>query len=77
MVLVKQLKLKQKSWTNQLLNKFNKGTRFLLCVIGIFSKYAWVIPLGDKKGTTITNVFQKIIDESNPKPNKKREEKGS
>ena len=77
MVLVKQLKLKQKSQTNQLLNKFNKGTRFLLCVIGIFSKYAWVIPLGDKKGTTITNVFQKIIDESNPKPNKIWVEKGS
>ena len=77
MVLVKQLKLKQKSWTNQLLNKFNKGTRFLLCVIGIFSKYAWVIPLEDKKGTTITNVFQKIIDESNPKPNKIWVEKGS
>ena len=33
----------------QLLNKFNKGFRFLLCVIDIFSKYAWVIPLKDKK----------------------------
>ena len=34
----------------QLIHKFNKGFRFLLCVIGIFSKYTWVIPLKDKKG---------------------------
>ena len=33
----------------QLINKYNKGIRFLLCVIGIFSKYAWVVPLKDKK----------------------------
>ena len=33
----------------QLINKFNKGFRFLLCVIDIYSKYAWVIPLKDKK----------------------------
>ena len=36
----------------ELISKFNKGIRFLLCVIDIFSKYAWVIPLKDKKGTT-------------------------
>ena len=42
----------------------------MLCVIDIFSKYAWVIPLKDKTGTTITNAFQKILDESNCKPNK-------
>ena len=42
----------------------------LLCAIDIFSKYAWVIPLKDKKGTTINNAFQKILDESNRKPNK-------
>ena len=41
----------------QLISKFNKGFRFLLCVIDIFSKYAWVIPLKDKKGITITNAF--------------------
>ena len=41
----------------QLISKFNKEFRFLLCVIGIYSKYAWVIPLKDKKGTTITNDF--------------------
>ena len=33
----------------QLISKFNKGFRFLLCVIDIFSKYAWVVPLKDKK----------------------------
>ena len=41
----------------QLLNKFNKGFRFLLCVIDIFSKYACVIPLKDKKGISIVNTF--------------------
>ena len=44
----------------QLISAFNKAFRFLLCVIDIFSKYAWVIPLKDKKGTTITNAFQKF-----------------
>ena len=33
----------------QLLSKFNKGFRFLLCVIDIFRKYAWVIPLNKNK----------------------------
>ena len=47
-----------------LISKFNKGLRFLLCVVDIYSKYAWVVPLKDKKGTTITNAFQKILDES-------------
>ena len=46
----------------QLISKFNKGIRFLLCVIDIFSKYAWIIPLKDKKDTTITNAFQKILN---------------
>ena len=44
----------------QLINKFNKGFRFLLCVINIFSKYAWVVPLKDKKGASTVNAFQKI-----------------
>ena len=61
----------------QLMSKFNKGFRLLLCVIGIYSKYAWVIPLKDKKGITITNPFQKILDESNRKPNKIWVDKGS
>ena len=46
----------------QLISKFNKGIGFLLCVIDIFSKYAWIIPLKDKKDTIITNAFQKILN---------------
>ena len=54
----------------ELISKFNKGLRFLLCVIDIFSKYAWVVLLKDKKGVSIVDVFQKILDDSNRKPNK-------
>ena len=54
----------------QLISNFNKGYRFLLCVINIFSKYAWVVPLKDKKGVSIVNAFQTILDESGRKPNK-------
>ena len=61
----------------QLISKFNKGFRFLLCIIDIYSKYAWVIPLKDKKGITITNAFQKTLDESNRTPNKIWVDKGS
>ena len=46
----------------QLVRKFNKEFRFLLCVIDIYSKYAWVVPLKDKKVNTITNDFRKILD---------------
>ena len=49
----------------------------MLWVIDIFSKDAWVIPLKDKKSITITNAFQKILDESNRKLNKIWEDKGS
>ena len=54
----------------QMISKFNKGFRFLLCAINIYSKYAWAILLKDKKGITITNAFQNILDESNCKPDK-------
>ena len=60
-----------------MISKFNKGFRFLLCVIDIYSRYAWVIPLKDKKGITITDAFQKILQESNKKPNKICFDKGS
>ena len=46
-------------------------------LLTFFSKYAWVIPLKDKKGITITNTFQKILKESNRKPNKILVDKGS
>ena len=54
----------------QLISKFNKRFKFLLCVIDIYSKYAWVVPLKDKKGVSIVNVFQSILKKSNRKPNK-------
>ena len=52
------------------ISKFNKGFRFVLCIIDIFTKYAWVIPLKDKKGISVVNAFQKILKESEGKPNK-------
>ena len=61
----------------QSISKFNKGFPFLLWVIDIYSKYAWVIPLKVKKGITITNNFQKILNESNRKQNKIWLDKGS
>ena len=54
----------------QLISKFNKRFRFLLCVINIFSNYAWVVNLKDKKGVAIVYAFQKKLDDSNRKPNK-------
>ena len=61
----------------QLLSKCNKGIRFLLCVIDIFSKYALVVPLKDKKGISIVKAFQSILKQSNRKPNKIWVDKGS
>ena len=49
----------------------------MLCIIDIYSKYAWVILLKDKKGITITNAFQKILKDSYHKPNKIFVDKGS
>ena len=51
----------------QLISKYNKGIRYLLCVIDLFSKYAWVVPLKDEKCATITNAFQRILDSSKRK----------
>ena len=61
----------------QLISKYNKGIRYLLCVIDLFSKYAWVVPLKDKKGITIVNAFQKLLDSSKRKPNKTWVDQGS
>ena len=61
----------------QLIRKFNKWFRFLLCVIDIFSKYSWVVPLKDKNGASIVNAFQKILDDQNRKPSKIWVDKGS
>ena len=61
----------------QLLSKFNKGIKYLLCVIDLFSKYAFVVPLKDKKGISILNAFQSILNKSKRKPNKILVDKGS
>ena len=53
----------------QSLSKYNKGIRYLLCGIDLFSKCAWAVPLKDKKGITIVNAFQKTISKVR-KPNK-------
>ena len=54
----------------QLISKYNKGIRYLLCAINLFSKYAFVVPLKGKKRTTIANAFQNILSNSKRKPNK-------
>ena len=59
----------------QSLSKYNKGIKYLLCAIDLFSKYAWVVPIKDKKGTSIVNAFKKII--SKHKPNKIWVDQGS
>ena len=61
----------------QLIISFNKGFLFLLCVIDIRSKYAWVFPLKGEKGISIFNAFQKILKESERKVNKIWVDKGS
>ena len=61
----------------QLLSKPNKGVGLLLCVVNIFSKYALVLPLKDKKGVSIVAAFQSILKQSNRKPNKICVDKGS
>ena len=55
----------------QFIIKFNSRLRFLLCVIDVYSKYAWVVPLKDKKYIAFNNAFQKILDKSNHKPSNK------
>ena len=47
----------------QSLSKYNKRIKYLFCEIDLFSKYAWIIPIKDKKGTSAGNAFKKIISE--------------
>ena len=54
----------------ELLSSKNENVKYLLCVIGVFTKYAWVKPLKDKKGKTVLNYFIEIVNESNRKLNK-------
>ena len=59
----------------QSISKYNIGIKYLLCAIDLFSKYAWIIPLKDKRGISIINAFQKIISEGR-KRNKIRVDQG-
>ena len=52
----------------QSLSKYNKEIEYLLCAIDLFSKYAWLVPIKDKKGISIINAFLKIISKGG-KPN--------
>ena len=61
----------------QSLSKKNKGIKCLLCAIDLYSKYAFVIPLKDKKGISIVNAFDQIIKQSERKPNKIWVDQGS
>ena len=61
----------------QSLSRKNKRIKYLLCVIDLYSKYAFVIPLKDKKGISIVNAFDKIIKQSERKPNKIWVDQGS
>ena len=54
----------------QSLSRKNKGIKYLLCAIDLYSKYTFIIPLKDKKGISIVNAFNKIMKQSNRKPNK-------
>ena len=60
----------------QLLSRYNKKIKYLLFAIDLFSKYAWVVPMKDKKDTSIVNAFKKIISEGR-KPNKIWVDQGS
>ena len=61
----------------QSVSRKNKGTKYLFCAIELYSKYAFVVPLKDKKGISIVNAFDKIIKQSNRKPNKISVDQGS
>ena len=61
----------------QSLSRKNKVTKYLLCAIDLYSKYAFAIPLKDKKGISIVNAFNKIIKQSGKKANKISVDQGS
>ena len=61
----------------QSLSRKNNGIKYILCAIYLHSKYAFIIPLKDKKGISIVNTFNKIIKQSNRKPNKIWVDEGS
>ena len=61
----------------QLISKYNKRIRYLLCAIDLFSRYAFVVPLKNKTQTTIANAFQSILSNSKRNPKKIWVDQGS
>ena len=61
----------------ELISKHNKGIKYLLCIIDLFSKYAWLVPLKDKKEVSIVNAFQKLLNSFDRKLNKMWVDQGS
>jgi len=47
----------------QAFSKYNKGVKYLLTVVDIFSKYGWMIPLKNKTGTEVASALQKVFKE--------------
>ena len=45
----------------QNLSRYNKGYKYLLACLDIFSKYAWVVPLKTKQGQELVKAFQTIL----------------
>ena len=71
-----------KIWTADLVeiqkySKWNKGVKYLLTVIDVFSKYSWIDPLKDKKTESVSLAFDKIFKKSKRKPEKLWTDKGS
>ena len=60
----------------QSMSIYNKGNKYLLCAIDLFSKYTWVVRLKDKRGISIVNAFQKVISKGRT-PNKIWADQGS
>ena len=58
-------------------SKWNKGVKYLLTVIDVFSKYGWIVPLKDKKTESVSSAFDRIFKKSKGKPEKLWTDKGS
>ena len=70
-----------KTWAADLVemqefSKFNRGVRYLLTVIDVFSKYGWMLPLNDKTGKSDADAFKEIFKKSKQKPEKLWTDKG-
>ena len=70
-----------KIWTADLVemqafSKFNRGVRYLLTVIDVYSKYGYLLPLRDKTGKSVADAFKKIFKKSKRKPEKLWTDKG-